>query len=126
MSPSPELGDENVKVIVIIGLNIAGMASAVRIGITHQEILHSSYNMFPGRWRDLASLVAGLRAFIEGLALLFGPMAAIIMAKYLQFGHAMQILATSLFIGAFIDIWLLFGQIPAERPRQPPNPRIPV
>lgn len=53
-------------------------------------------------------------------------MTAIIMAKYLQFGHAMQILAISLFIGAFVDIWLLFGQIPPPQPRQPPNPQIPA
>lgn len=124
MSPSPELGTINVKAIIIVGLNIAGIASAVRIAITHQEILHSSYNLFPGRWRDLATMTAGLRAFLEGLALLFGPMVAIIMAKYLSFGHSMQILAMSLFVGAFIDIWLLFGQLPV-RPRLPPNPHLP-
>ena len=126
LSPSPELGDSTVKVVVICGLHLAGIASAVRLGVTPQELIFSSWTLFPGRFKDLLALLGGLRVFLTGLALLLGPMAALLLQPYLGLGHALQVLSILLFVGAFVDIWLLFGSIPPSGPplrrRQPPPP----
>ncbi len=137
LSPAPELGTQSVKVVIIVGLNLAGIASAVRVSVTQQELITHSYALYPGRYRDLATLLAGLRAFLEGLALLMGPLAALLMGRYLEFGHSIQILATLLFAGAFVDIWLLFGRLPPSNPPRivrmqqalwaaPPPPQAPI